>query len=436
MSRIHEYYKLKSKIGNLVIDGLWDAQKLLGADIWNLTVLNTREKMIRIAAILLCDVISVKEYPDSVNSSCLAVEIMYFKTAPRKDNKQIFRNLYSYLKPAVHILVEKRYKINLLYLLSKWKRLNIYRKMFPNFGKINSMYISAQLLVANELKAKCSFLEDKKLLLIFQEDDLLSSTIVQMAQSKNICVVAPQHGMPLNRKEDIDQLPFDGFLADYKLLWSEAAKEQFLSAGIEDSRLVIVGNTKKMDDDVVTPVENNRVLGIILDCPDYEYAKEVNMKMLDFAKKLAKQNHLRIVVKVHPRDRLKCYRAVLKNEELLDMGTTMEEFEKMVSISIGHTSGAIFDLIYDGKIVFQYVDDKKYPVETLDICKFRNDKELSCIYQAWENDWGLHYKHYMEEVVPRYHTLNARGRHNEFFKKILGRLCDGISHQPAEERKI
>lgn len=426
MSRIHDYNRLKNKIGPLFIDGLGDIQKLLCADMWNTTILNTKDKIVRIAAILCCDVISVQEYPDSVDSPCIAVEITYFKTMPRKDNEQIFNNLYSYLRPATHILVEKKYEMNLFHLFSKWKRLNAYRKIFVNLGIVDAMYLSAQLLVANELKVKCSFLEDKKLLLIFQEDDLISSTIVQTAKSKNVCVIAPQHGMPLNRQEDIDQLQFDGFLADYKLLWSEAAKEQFVSAGIDASCLVVVGNTKKIDDsDIVEPVKNNRVLGVILDCPDYEYTRDANMKMIRLARKLAGQNHLRLVVKAHPRDKLETYRAVLKDGELLDIGTTMDEFEKMVSISIGHTSGAIFDLIYDGKIVFQYVDNQKYPVEILDICKFHNDEELCRIYQIWENEWDLQYENYIEKVVPRYHTLDARRRHDEFFSGIMGRLRGG-----------
>lgn len=424
MNRIDNYFDAKSKIQTADIEGIGVLDKLLCTDTWNLDILSYKDKFIRVCGILISDVIQVSHLFDSVQDSfSIGVEISYPHTKPRLDNQMIFDNLYAYLRPATHIHILKNYKMKPLRIFRKAPKLFSYRKYFRNLRAIDSFYLAAQLLVADELSKKCDFLVNKKLLLIFQEDDLISSTIIQAAQRKGVCVIAPQHGMPMNRYEDIDQLHFEGFLADYKLLWNEATKEQFLSAGIDDDRLVVVGNTKKIDEsNNIREPKKNDFIGVILDCPDYSYAIDANMIMLSMANQLAYEMDLKLIVKAHPRDSLNRYKPIIKDDELLPLNASMDEFAKLVSISIGHTTGAIFDLIYDGKIVFQYVDDKRFPVETLECCKFKNITELIDNYGRWSNNWEAMCKSYIEKVVPRYHVMNARELHDEFFTELFNAI--------------
>ena len=287
-----------------------------------------------------------------------------------------------------------------------------------------------------EYLERMEFFEGYRYLLIFQEYDTISSTVIQNAHLHGVKVISPQHGMPMNRHEDKDQLFFDGFQCDYKLVWNEFEKQQYISAGVSADRIFIVGNTKTlcMEDycseshpDYIT-MEKTEDFGVLLNCPQNDNAFEDNCRLLEAAQFLAVEKGLHFYIKLHPMDSISKYKEILKCNcaYVLEPNITMKEYQKCVRFSIAHITAAIFDLIYDGCFVFQYIMGENYPVDISSIYKFTSPKELLVKYNKWTCDF-LHYKEVYQETVNKYYVINAKERHDAFFKYLLSE--EGIERQ-------
>ena len=94
---------------------------------------------------------------------------------------------------------------------------------------------------------------------------------------------------------------FDAFSCDYKLLWNEFTKRQFTAAGINEEKLYVVGNTKKLksEKNFISEAVNNK-FGILLDWPKGENAVDYNIKLIELANKIAEKYACGFYVKLHP----------------------------------------------------------------------------------------------------------------------------------------
>lgn len=433
MRRIEQYEQAKPIADNLKVKDMakYEVGKILYADIWNMYGFSRIEKLKRIAALILCNPINFSECLDSKESKNIALEIQYKGHVERIDNSTIYNNLYRYLKPSKHMILEKKYIFHPRGCLKRLVRLINYFGDIRHFTIAERLYLAAQLVMVKgliEYLERMEFFEGYRYLLIFQEYDTISSTVIQNAHLHGVKVISPQHGMPMNRHEDKDQLFFDGFQCDYKLVWNEFEKQQYISAGVRDDRIYIVGNTKTlcMEDFCsesypdYSSLEKTEDFGVLLNCPQNDNAFEDNCKLLEAAQILAVEKDLHFYIKLHPLDSISKYKEILKCNcaYVLEPNITMKEYQKYVKFSIAHITAAIFDLIYDGCFVFQYVMGENYPVDISSIYKFTSPEELLVKYSKWTCNL-LYYKEMYQATVNKYYIKNAKERHDAFFKYLL-----------------
>lgn len=428
MKKIDKYYIEKRKIIDVKISDFkeYNIPKLLCCDIWNVIDLTIKQVLIRVIAQLFCRILHITEDTDSNTSKNIAIEIKYSNDI-RKDNQTIFNNIYKYLQPASHFTIIKKYKLDILRIPYRFFYFCKYILSFKNISLKNKLFLSAQLMMLKDFQSKLDKnieFKQYKRMLIFQEHDTISSFIIQTAQKQKVKVLVPQHGSPMNRKEDFDQMFFEGFLANYKLLWNKFTYEQFLKAGISENNLFIVGNTKNLN------IKYNRlphenlfsIFGVVLEWPLNINADENNKRLLLIAEKLSKKYNLTYIVKIHPVDNINKYEAILSDKYckgFVDKNISMTEYGRNVIFSLAHVTGAIIDLICDYRFVFIHkTKDINYPIETDNIYQFTNYSQLDNNFNIWKNNYD-YYKQEYKKIVDKYYVKNAKELHDKVIYKIL-----------------
>lgn len=436
MKRITQYESAKLRIDQLKIKDLsnYEVGKILYTDIWGMYALSLMQKIKRVMALMVCNPLHLSRYPDYVEGKDIALEIHYTNDVPRADNATIYNNVYEYLKPARHVLLEKKYKIQLSGILRRLVRLFQYASSISGFAMSERLYLAAQLVMIKgfiEHLDATSFFKGSRYLLIFQEHDTISNAVIQNAHTYGVKVISPQHGMPMNRHEGSDQMIFDGFQCDYKLVWNDFAKAQFLSAGIDKNKIFVVGNTKNL---YATPTnvesgssfEGSRFsdkplfFGVLLNYPKNDRAFEYNCMLLSAAVELAKAIGMAFCVKPHPADSVDRYEKIMKSgmAEIIPASVTMHEYQQKVLFSIAHVTGAIFDLIYDGCFVFQYIMGENFPVDIDDIYKFSTPEELIDHFLKWKANYNTYATEY-QKIVDKYYISDVKERHDNFFIQLF-----------------
>lgn len=424
MKQIEQFYAYKAKMENIRLAEFknYDISKILNCDVWNMISLSNIDIIKRVMAHIICKSIFIDELEDSISESqFLAIEIKLNENN-RADNQTIFNNLYSFIRPSKHYVIRKKYKFDLKNIFLRLSKLFRYAKVFQ-IGLLKNLYLSAQLVMADGLLSTLGAIDlnKTKYLLLFQEHDTISQTCIQFMHMHNIKCITPQHGMPMNRHEDYDQMFFEGFGCDYKLLWNDFTKHQFVSAGVPEDKLFVVGNTKLLySDDKSIKHKPTNTFGVLLDYPLYENASESNRKLLEIANRMSEYTGLRGVVRLHPVDSKEKYADLVngKNLTFSKEKATLRDFEKEIDFSLAHITGAIIDLIYDGCFVFIYQNGQNYPIETDDIYKFDSYESLKAKIDKWNENidgYGRDYK----KIIDLYNTVNPLQGHERFFKEVL-----------------
>lgn len=433
MKKVDIFYRNKEKLQGVYIKDFesYDVMKLLNCDIWNMAGLSKTDKLKRFAAHLVCNPIEIALQDDHCSTSKNIAFEIEIKDQKRKDNKNIYDNLYYFIKPAQHYMLKKRYKANLSGTASRLIKIIKYSVRLKNFTWDEKIFLAAQLVMASDLitlLSKQTDIAHSRNMLIFQEHDTLSSTVIQYVHQRGVKVISPQHGMPLNRHEDMDQLFFEGFQCDYKLLWHEFEKRQYISAGIPEKHLFVVGNTKKLGREkdsalwqkIIGQQESKTgTFGIVLNCPENDGAAEYNKELLKIACRFARVRKLQGIVRLHPIDSPETYADVFDKRfiTILEKGMSMDEFEKSIEFALGHLTGAIADLIYDGCFVFVYKHGQYYPIETAQLYEFDCYEKLDENYDEWVRNFGI-YRETYKEIINLYRVENSMNLHKEFFERI------------------
>lgn len=431
MKKIDVYEAKKRIIDQVKIPDMeqYDIRKILYSVIWRMVDLTPFQKWIRAVAYLVFKTFHISILDDHAKNDKLAIEIESIKEISRADNKLIFSNMYGYLKPCGHLLIQEKYKykLDIKSIVYRAKLFIVYINSINKTYLCDRAFLAANLVMAKSLIdfiLKEKIFDGCQFILLFQDHERIENVLAQTARLQGGKVITPQHSMPMNRHEDYDQLFFDCFSADYKLCWNEATKLQFLSAGIDEEKLVVVGNTKKMYMPLVNRSQKKtyNALGVLLDGPHVDQGIENNKALIMIAAKLATEFGLDCVVKLHPFDKKENYLSKIRSSftkvSILDAGTTMEQYEELVDFSLGHTTGAMLDLIYDNCFVFQYKTEIEFPIETDDIYIFHDYEELKRNYLKWKEHYEF-YKIHNEDIVKKYRVENPIELHNRFFQTLF-----------------
>lgn len=296
--------------------------------------------------------------------------------------------------------------------LKCFKPLKFFRKinLFCSFNKKLSFikgglvrgYLSAQLVWFYEFYRKIKMLElNPKVAVCFCDTDFHESLLVQWFKNQNIVTITNQHGQPLLRDINIDRLNQSqilNFNSDYILVKGEFTKRQYLKAGIDEKRIIVVG-------DLVSPhfkYIDRKSLGrfaVFLDSPSYLFSNDTNRSLLLFAEEISNKMNLTYVVKLHPSDDEKRYANY--NCKFVDKNTTLSDLFDMIDFGIFSASAIYIDMISHSVKPYQHCKVEFPIVENgNDIANDYNDFEIK--YNNWLNMDSQEKKVYLETSYNTY----------------------------------
>lgn len=344
----------------------------------------------------------------------------------RPDHREIFDNA-RYFIDEYHYVELKKIKN-----FTPWKifkRINLIRKYKRSFQGICKgnlcLYMSSLICVVDDLynlMQSSGIWNGKKNLLIFQDCDFASNTIVQLMKNKDIYTVELQHGQWLYRNEPYDDyLNIANFTADCILAWNEFTKTQFLKAGYDEKNICVAGSTKYVKEPETEALQKTKkqIFGVVLDTPVYSYSYSYNCKLLEIADHVAKNMGIAFYIKMHPYDSEENYKKFLLSENCLgcvERGMSMKAYAQMVDFSLAHTTSASVDLMILNAFVFLFRTEINNPIATKAFFEFKEEtgllESINDLMRHWEE-----YQQSYAEVRNIYRTENAAEKHKEFFDR-------------------
>lgn len=395
--------------------------KALSDRVWRSTFSSNMELFMRI---FYC--IFFRQYILSENTNQNSKNLVFIQDdimKERQDHLKIFNNALSFINDYNFVYCKKVKKIYLL----KWiKNVMLSCKWYKEFSFVKNyvarIYLASCMCIVddfyNTINKEIS-LDGKEALLVFIDVDLIDNIIVQLMNNKGVLTVELQHGQWIFEKSCLDYLNFTSFTAQHILVWNEFEKQQFLKAGYEDNRMIVVGSTKYVRDNIeVTELKNEYrgCFGVLLDGPSLSYAEKSNKKLLQFAEQLSEQLQMDYYIKKHPRDK-NIYEKEKKSihcRNSLSPKLQMKEYASLIDFSICHTTGAAIDMMIMKSFVFIYKSDIYYPIQTDSFYEFSNISKLIESVKYLINHMEEKRREYAL-IQKHYHVYNAEQLHKEFF---------------------
>lgn len=427
--KIIEYYEsIKKKLGNVKLTGYeeYNLANLIASEIHKGLLLSRSERIKRIISYIICDKAKfrVKQDVGSDYSFGYVIDIPFI----RKDNETIINNAISFMgKPNLLEL----HRINKVSLKNIIPNLGILLKSYKSISQVDNIadrvYISSLMVMAKnvlQVIQKQDIVKKSKVFMVFQDHEFFANAMIQTVKINGGITITLQHGQNFYRRLFADHLGIENFTSDYRLLWNEFTKKQFLKAGFSEERLPVVGSTKyavpDMQKENEAAVKEKNVFGVILDTPHYSFTSSTNKMLIECAEKICQKYGYKYYLKIHPVDTPDKYTDILVNNNCVSIvpkEMQMEEFCKIISFALSCGSGAIVDLYINNIQTFILKSYIPVPIETNEIYEFSTIEELQVKFEKWITE-REQYTAMFSEIRALYTEEDAYQKHLKFFKKI------------------
>lgn len=426
---VEKYSALREKIKGLQIRGLegYDISSAIAIQIWKAVTMSKRDIVLRTFGLLINEKLAIRE---DIDLRSKKTALLYVEPVPmREDNIQIFENGVSFLEPCNHIRFELIGTRSVKWLFRKIPCFIRSVVKLPKLPFVFRFYFAASVAVVYEVVSKCNnsnIMKETKELLLFQDHEMMQNIAVQYIHNENGIAISMQHGQRVFRKLDADYMAFDNFVSDYTLLWNKFSQSQYIKAGYNKSRLPVVGSTKYAKSDIETYLQKkcrrteprNLTIGLILNAPSQFGANEIAAHLLQWSVNISDKVGCKVIAKIHPTDRKeKYFDYAEKGIQFVDPSMSMQDFSELISLGVGHASGALVDLIIMNVPVFLYENEISFPLDLPKSCKFRNYPEMEkCVIDTYGEIKSGELS--FSDVRSIYYEENAVEKHKKFFELI------------------
>lgn len=424
-SLVDKYDKIKKKLKSIKIKEYeqYDISQILAIQIWKSITKKKSTLLLRCIDLIINSKVEVVSN-SNIKSNFLAVKYID-TTEVRVDNEKIYNNAKKIIEPCNEIIIKRVSKLNPYLVMKKIKiTLNAYKKMRCINGFIDRLFLASSLSLiidVENLVKEYLDVSNIKVVMVFQDHEIVENILVQIIKNSGGKSVLLQHGQRVYRRSDADYMGIENFISDYTLLWNEFSREQFLKAGHDINRLPVVGSTKYLFDknnESNKFISNIRTIGVVLDVPHQQGAKEANRSLIKMGKKISEEFGVKLLVKPHPSDKLKDLVKENININFFEEKKSIQDFIKRVDLVIGHSSGALVDSIIAKKIVLQFENETAFPLELSSKFCFKNYSELKNIYFYLVENFNENYSELLN-IRKKFYTENSEYLHCRFFESLM-----------------
>ena len=257
----------------------------------------------------------------------------------------------------------------------------------------NRMYLAFQLVkrkwVLNEIeKMKL----EPKIAMCFFDGNPDESLLMLFFKKRGAVTVTNQHGQPLFRSFDYDRMNQSQILAfkcDYFLAKGDFTKRQFMAAGIDEHKVLLLGIVGAGDSRNKLEVKNitkaNRIIGLFLDSPILPFASESNRELISITQNVVQKLNCKFFIRIHPLDNADNYRHIIDNTCCLgihDKNTSLSELLSLCDATIIHATATYLDSYRNKVRAFKYKSDVFFPISNEDD-EFETEEELYSLVKSW-----------------------------------------------------
>lgn len=405
--RSREYKKNKA----FIIDGI-DYSRVIATRAYNASFKNTFREFLRFLAF---------DYDFSFKENSGKILVVYSYLGKGRADFDSIVDMFCHTLKYNYDRLDFIYKIRIVYIIKKLVHMVwLYFKFL--FSKVRNPFfaaiLSSQFIHYKGKLEKYLKNNNYELLVSFCDAHGIENMITQIAKEKGIKTATLQHGQyrVLKREtENADIESYDNFISDYLLAWGERTTEEFVKAGVDESRILPVGALKSFSKNERIPLHDGlNIFGVVLDGNIYH---DSNVLMIKYANYLAKKFNLKYILRLHPKNNLNDYINLCDSDCLLKSISRIEnsEYAKMVDFSIVHMTGVFVELLSINSPMILMKDDYLEDIFAIKGMFFRNEDEMDVVYNSFKSNP----KEYTEEQYKLYRKFNSGGNLEENYQSAI-----------------
>lgn len=292
----------------------------------------------------------------------------------------------------------------------------------------NRVYLALQLVKRKWVLSKIENMNlSPKIVMCFFDGNPDESLLMLHFKKSGAITVTNQHGQPLFRSFDYDRMNQSQILAfkcDYFLAKGKFTKEQFMAAGIDENRVLLLGVVGDGDNHYALKVKDNfkddKVLGLFLDSPTFSFAREVNLHLISIAQDVSLKLNCKYFIRIHPLDSVGVYSRTVDETcclGIFDKSTSLSELFSLCDATIIHATATYLDSYRNRVRAFKYKSDVYYPISN-EGDEFETEEELFTLVKSWFIEDSNTKAEYMDRVYSDY----SSGWYPSKTQKILNQL--------------
>lgn len=201
------------------------------------------------------------------------------------------------------------------------------------------------------------------------DSSFYENVAMQYYKQRGVITIANQHGQPVFKSHDYDRMNQSqvlNFKCDYFLAKGEFTRTQFVAAGQDRERIIVIGSFNQ-EKKVQKPCRSGNMFCTFLNCINLPNAQKVNEKLLEISRELSKRLNCKYYIKLHPSDSVDNY--INESDEriagIIGKEKTISELSEDIGFGVFNESSVYLDLLdnrvkpyyWDSNIFFPLVED-------------------------------------------------------------------------------
>jgi hypothetical protein len=272
----------------------------------------------------------------------IQTKYLFTQSMDRRDYNEFVNTVFNSLDTSnkKYLMVTTKVKLNFDILSVKLKEVkNIWRDV-DSHNLFEKLFIFLSILQVVTLG---EYLKNYRIHLHTTHADMLpvENYVVQYFRAQNIKTVTFQHGLYIDytKYPNINEVNYRNIVSEYFLAWGNETKN-LIQKYHPNCKVFVCGNPMVKN-------ENYKSKDFFTVVFDQEAFKEFNQNMIFIAQEFAKRINLKILFKLHPRNKIDDYN--------FDKNLLVENENINNSLfAIGHTSTLMFELMIKGIPTFKY----------------------------------------------------------------------------------
>ncbi len=319
--------------------------------------------------------------------------------------------------------------------ISLWgiaERISHYRENYKALrrfkNKFHRCYLASKMVTCEKyINAVKNRIKDTKVVFVFCDTFLFENVMIQFMQHKGIVSITAQHGQPLFfgwDKDHLNQSQILNFSSDYYIAKGNFAKMQFIKAGFDEKRIVVLGSMNKAVY-MLSGICSQNIFGVFTDCILYDFAGYTNKKLIEMAEAISEKMNMSYFIKVHPSDTSPDYNRIVSHRciGIYQLEYSNEELFGRIEFGIMSASAIYLDMLYANVKCFQMQTEIPFPIVESPTDLFENCEQFADKLCVWRQLSSTEKEWYFAEQQKEYGSCEYTGeRIQAFVKTILNRM--------------